>query len=104
MLETSDDWKYEGCPCDAKPILTGDSKLICKKCPGEIKQTVPKYASTNLNLMLLISVNKNHSWEIKNNYVFASGLRSTIRLKIQLTPAPLCSSIELVINCLERLP
>ena len=42
MLETSDDWKYEGCPCDAKPILTEDSKLKCEKCPGEIKQTVPK--------------------------------------------------------------
>ena len=39
MLETTDDWKYEGCICGSKPQLTEESKLRCKKCPGEVIKT-----------------------------------------------------------------
>ena len=42
MLETSDDWRYEGCSCDAKPTLMEDSKLVCKKCARELLETEPK--------------------------------------------------------------
>lgn len=43
MLETSEDWKYEGCSCNSRPTLTEEGKLECKKCPGKVVTTEPKY-------------------------------------------------------------
>ena len=42
MLETFEDWKYQGCSCNAKLTLNENDKYTCKKCPGWINAAEPK--------------------------------------------------------------
>ena len=59
MLETTEDWKYDGCSCGAKLILTEGDQLRCKKCPGVILNKEPKYLQTSYTIRMKTNAESN---------------------------------------------
>ena len=102
MLQTSEDWKYEGCTCNSKLYRTEDNKLQCKKCPGEITSTEPKYHShyfCSLHFNFLYAVILAYNIPFHTNTF--SGIKFITRCLIPLMNVQLYSLTKLQMNCLE---